>query len=134
MTKKRRKIMGWTLIMIVLAVIYYFLQLNWISVTTHVIHLDDLPKEFDGYKIVQLSDLHNQEFGYENERLIERINQIKPDIIVMTGDMLTNTREVSTNGDVLIKLVESLNQQYPIYYVTGEHEEGLYYEDRNKYQ
>ena len=134
MTKKRRKIMGWTLIMIVLAVIYYFLPLNWISVTTHVIHLDDLPKEFDGYKIVQLSDLHNQEFGYENERLIERINQIKPDIIVMTGDMLTNTREVSTNGDVLIKLVESLNQQYPIYYVTGEHEEGLYYEDRNKYQ
>ena len=134
MTEKRRKIMGWTLIMIVLAVIYYFLQLNWISVTTHVIHLDDLPKEFDGYKIVQLSDLHNQEFGYENERLIERINQIKPDIIVMTGDMLTNTREVSTNGDVLIKLVESLNQQYPIYYVTGEHEEGLYYEDRNKYQ
>ena len=134
MTKKRRKIMGWTLIMIVLAVIYYFLQLNWISVTTHVIHLDDLPKQFDGYKIVQLSDLHNQEFGYENERLIERINQIKPDIIVMTGDMLTNTREVSTNGDVLIKLVESLNQQYPIYYVTGEHEEGLYYEDRNKYQ
>ena len=134
MTKKRRKIMGWTLIMIVLAVIYYFLQLNWISVTTHVIHLDDLPKEFDGYKIVQLSDLHNQEFGYENERLIERINQIKPDIIVMTGDMLTNTRDVSTNGDVLIKLVESLNQQYPIYYVTGEHEEGLYYEDRNKYQ
>ena len=134
MTKKRRKIMGWTLIMIVLAVIYYFLQLNWISVTTHVIHLDDLPKEFDEYKIVQLSDLHNQEFGYENERLIERINQIKPDIIVMTGDMLTNTREVSTNGDVLIKLVESLNQQYPIYYVTGEHEEGLYYEDRNKYQ
>ena len=134
MIEKRRKIMGWTLIMIVLAVIYYFLQLNWISVTTHVIHLDDLPKEFDGHKIVQLSDLHNQEFGYENERLIERINQIKPDIIVMTGDMLTNTREVSTNGDVLIKLVESLNQQYPIYYVTGEHEEGLYYEDRNKYQ
>ena len=81
MTKKRRKIMGWTLIMIVLAVIYYFLQLNWISVTTHVIHLDDLPKEFDGYKIVQLSDLHNQEFGYENERLIERINQIKQIIL-----------------------------------------------------
>ena len=134
MTKKRRKIMGWTLIIVTLAVIYYFLQLNWISVTTHVIQLDDLPKEFDGYKIVQLSDLHNQEFGYENERLIERINQIQPDIIVMTGDMLTNTREVSTNGDVLIKLVESLNQQYPIYYVTGEHEEGLYYEDRNKYQ
>lgn len=134
MIEKRRKIMVWTLIMIMLAVIYYFLQLNWISVTTHVIHLDDLPKEFDGYKIVQLSDLHNQEFGYENERLIERINQIQPDIIVMTGDMLTNMREVSNNGDVLIKLLENLNQEYPIYYVTGEHEEGLYYEDRNKYQ
>lgn len=134
MGKKRRKTIIFTLIIIILAVIYYFLQLNWISVTTNIIHLGDLPKEFDGYSIVQLSDLHNQEFGNENERLVKKINKIQPDMIVITGDMLTNTREISNNGDVLIKLLENLNKEYPIYYVTGEHEEGLYYEDRNKYQ
>ena len=134
MGKKRRKTIIFTLIIIILAVIYYFLQLNWISVTTNIIHLGDLPKEFDGYSIVQLSDLHNQEFGNENERLVKKINKIQPDMIVITGDMLTNTREISNNGDVLIKLLENLNNEYPSYYVTGEHEEGLYYEDRNKYQ
>lgn len=133
MVKKRRKIIIFILILI-FSVVYYFLQLNWISVTNYNVQLDDLPEEFDGYMIVQLSDLHNKEFGYGNKRLVKRINKIKPDMIIITGDMLTNTRDVQNNGDVLIKLLENLNNGYPIYYVTGEHEEGLYYEDRNKYQ
>ena len=134
MGKKHRKTIIFILIIMIFSVIYYFLQLNWISATTHIVYLDDLPKEFDGYKIVQLTDLHNKEFGSENERLVKKINEIQPDMIVMTGDMLTNTRDVANNGDVLIKLLENLNKNYPIYYVTGEHEEGLYYEDTNKYQ
>ena len=73
MGKKRRKTIIFTLIIIILSAIYYFLQLNWISVTTNIVHLDDLPKEFDGYRIVQLSDLHNKEFGSENKRLVKKI-------------------------------------------------------------
>jgi len=134
MAKKRRKIIIFALIIISFLVVYYFLQLNWISVTNDTVYLDGLPEEFDGYKIVHLSDLHNKEFGSGNKRLVNKINKIKPDIIVITGDMLTNKRDVPNNGDVLIKLLENLNDVYPIYYVTGEHEEGLYYEDRNKYQ
>ena len=78
MGKKHRKTIIFTLIIMILSVIYYFLQLNWISVTTHIVYLDDLPKEFDGYKIVQLTDLHNKEFGSENERLVKKINEIQP--------------------------------------------------------
>ena len=134
MAIKRKKTTIFTLAILIFSIIYYFLQLNWISVTNETVHLDDLPEEFDSYKIVQLTDLHNKEFGNENKRLVKKINKIKPDMIVITGDMLTNSREVPNNGDVLITFLESLNQGYPIYYVTGEHEEGLYYEDRNKYQ
>ncbi|MEQ6389701.1 metallophosphoesterase [Bacillaceae bacterium S4-13-58] len=93
-----------------------------------------MPEEFDGFKIVQLSDLHNKEFGEGNKRLVNKINKIKPDIIVITGDMLNNSQDIPNNGEVLIELLENLNNNYPTYYVTGEHEEGLYYEDRNKYQ
>ncbi|MGY4688539.1 metallophosphoesterase [Salibacterium sp. K-3] len=134
MAKKRRKIITFSLGILIFSLVYYFLQLNWISVTNEKVHLDDLPEEFDGYKIVQLSDLHNKEFGDGNQRLAKKINKIKPDMIVITGDMLTNARDVPNNGDVLINLLENIHKGYPIYYVTGEHEEGLYYEDRNKYQ
>ncbi|MFJ7941685.1 metallophosphoesterase [Peribacillus sp. NPDC096622] len=134
MVKKRRKILVITLTILIILVVYYLLQLNWISASNETVHLEDLPEEFDGFKVVQLSDLHNKEFGEGNKRLVKKINKIEPDIIVITGDMLNNSHDIPNNGEVLIKLLENLNNNYPIYYVTGEHEEGLYYEDRNKYQ
>lgn len=134
MIKKRRKILIVTFSILICLIAYYFVQLNWISVSNESVRLEDLPKEFDGFKIVQLSDLHNKEFGEENKRLVNKINKIEPDIIVITGDMLNNSHDIANNGEVLINFIVNLNDNYPIYYVTGEHEEGLYYEDRNKYQ
>lgn len=131
---KRAKIIIIVIGAILLVISYCFLQLNWISTTNETIYLGNLPEEFNDFKILQLSDLHNKEFGENNKRLVRKINKSKPDIIVITGDMLTNTRKVSNNGEVLIKFIQNLDNSYPIYYVTGEHEEGLYYEDRNKYQ
>ncbi|MGG0177538.1 metallophosphoesterase [Gottfriedia acidiceleris] len=133
MVKKGRKIIVFILALVICLIVYYFLQLNWISITNETVHLNDLPPEFNGYKIVQLSDLHNKEFGEGNKKLANKINKIKPDMIVITGDMLNNNHDILNNGEVLIKLLRNLNNNYPIYYVTGEHEEGLYYEDRNKY-
>lgn len=134
MFKKSGKIIVFILAILIFFVVYLYVQVNWISVTNETVHLGDLPEEFDNYKIVQLSDLHNKEFGGGNKRLVNEINKIKPDIIVITGDMLNNSQDIPNNGEVLIKLLENLNNNYPIYYVTGEHEEGLYYEDLNKYQ
>ncbi len=133
MVKKRRKALVITLAILIFMVVYYFLQLNWISVSNETIQIEDLPKEFNGFKVVQLSDLHNKEFGEGNKRLAKKIKRIDPDIIIITGDMLNNSQDIPNNGEVLIKLIKNLNNNYPIYYVTGEHEEGLYYEDRNKY-
>lgn len=134
MVDRGRKKLVITLAILIFLVVYYFLQLNWISVSKEIVILEDLPKEFDGFKIVQLSDLHNKEFGEGNKGLLKKINEIEPNIIVITGDMLNNSQDIPDNGEVLIELLENLNDNYPTYYVTGEHEEGLYYEDRNKYQ
>ncbi|MFS0879601.1 hypothetical protein CHH83_10060 [Bacillus sp. 7586-K] len=134
MVKKRSKKFVIVLAILICSIVYYFSQLNWISVTNEAVQLDDLPVEFDGFKIVHLSDLHNKEFGKGNNRLVKKINEIEPDMIVITGDMLNNSHDIPNNGEILLELVDNLNNNYPIYYVTGEHEEGLYYEDRNKYQ
>ena len=58
-----------------------------IDVTEHTIENVNLPKNFGGFKIVHLSDLHNTEFGKDNEKLLKIIKEQKPDIIVITGDI-----------------------------------------------
>ena len=59
-----------------------------LSVTKRALTFNDLPKEFDGFKIAQLSDLHSKVFGKKNDILIDKVQKLKPDIIVCTGDMI----------------------------------------------
>lgn len=132
MIKKKRKKLFILLTIIASITLFLYVQLNWISITKENINVNNLPSAFNGFKILQLSDLHSKPFGNDSDGLIKKINKIDPNIIVMTGDMRTNTPE--DNGEVLMTLVRGLNGRYPVYYVTGEHEEGKYYEDENKYR
>ena len=74
-----------------------------------------MPEEFEDFKIVQLSDLHNKEFGEGSKRLVKKINKIEPDIIVITGDMLNNSHDIANNGDILMNLIANVNDNDPIY-------------------
>lgn len=78
-----------------------------------------IPSAFDGFKIAHISDLHNAEFGQDNEYLINEIKEISPDIIVMTGDMVDSSR---TNIDIAVSFAEKASEIAPCYYVTGNHE------------
>ena len=49
--------------------------------------IDGLPSNFDGYTILQISDLHGRMFGEGQSRLLEAINSVEHDIIALTGDM-----------------------------------------------
>ena len=73
----------------------------------------------DGYRIVQISDLHNAKFGQNNEKLIRKIAGLEPDMIVVSGDLVDSNH---TDLDVAIHFMESVTQICPVYYVTGNHE------------
>lgn len=89
-------------------------------VTTEIeIQNEKIPENFSGYRIVHISDLHNTEFGKNNKRLIEEIEKAKPDIIVMTGDMIDIYRP---DIDVVLHLAENLVQIAPTYFVSGNHD------------
>ena len=47
-----------------------------------------IPAAFSGFRIAQVSDLHNAEFGKGNKKLLELLSESKPDIIVITGDFV----------------------------------------------
>lgn len=72
------------------------------------------------FKIVLLTDLHGVSFGKGNNRLINKINAIKPDIIMIAGDLYTAYKNSDTT--VPRELLANLALRYPVYYANGNHE------------
>lgn len=72
-----------------------------------------------GVRIIQLSDLHGTSYGNDNERLLERIEALKPDIILCTGDIIDSLAE---DTDYATSLCEKLSDIAPSYYIYGNNE------------
>lgn len=92
---------------------------NALTVSEFDIESDMIPKSFDGFRIIQISDLHNAEFGEQNHDLLEKIRSAKPDIIVITGDLVDCRR---TDCDIAIRFAEEAVKIAPTYYIPGNHE------------
>lgn len=112
---------------ILLACLYYF-SVN-ISVTHYNLKSERLPEEFDGYKILQISDFHTATFTGGTEALIKKVKKEKPDIVVLTGDLIDETR---INLQPVIQLVTGLQAIAPVYSVSGNHD--VWYSNFNEYQ
>lgn len=93
---------------------------NNICVSEYKIKSSKVPNNFSGFKILQLSDLHNKSFGNKNKNLIKKINKISPDIIVITGDMIVRQKD---DYSVFLDLTSELSKLYKIYYISGNHEQ-----------
>lgn len=74
-------------------------------------------------KAVVLADLHNKKYGKENERLLQAIDEIRPDMILIAGDILTAKPKASL--ETAVDLLTKLAGKYPIYYGNGNHEHRL---------
>lgn len=90
------------------------LELNCYTITS-----EELPEEFDGYRMAQVSDLHNAEMGKDNEKLLTMLQNAQPDIIVITGDLIDSR---DTDLAVALRFAEQAIKIAPCYYVTGNHE------------
>ena len=78
-----------------------------------------LPASFSGFRIAHVSDLHNTEFGKDNTKLLRMISESRPDIIVITGDLVDSNR---TDIDVALAFAGKSAEIAPTYYVSGNHE------------
>lgn len=81
-----------------------------------------LPEGFEGFRIAQISDLHNAEFGEKNRKLLSMLAEANPDIIVLTGDIIDSR---NTNVEISLAFAEEAVKIAPCYYVTGNHEARL---------
>ncbi len=103
--------------------VIWIYQTNVTVGTTHYkIESSRLPEAFNHFKIVSVSDLHNAKFGKDNGVIIRSVKEEKPDIIVITGDLVDYSKTDIATAEALVK---ELVKIAPCYYVTGNHEAWL---------
>ncbi|MEH6939067.1 metallophosphoesterase [Bacillus sp. JJ664] len=119
MKKFKRKNIIIFLIGILVTVLFCYYQNNAIEVNETIIQSREIPKQFNNFKMIQLSDLHGKEFGKEQNNLVRKIKNEKPDMIVFTGDLIDSKHYVEKYS---LKLMEEIVKIAPVYYVTGNHE------------
>lgn len=90
-----------------------------IEVSKRTVESVFLPENFNDFRIVQVSDLQSQKFGENQQDLIKEVRRAKPDIIVITGDLIDRNH---TDFRLAMQAVEGLNDLAPVFYVNGNHE------------
>ena len=124
---KRTEIVLITAAVLVPALLIWLLLANSSPAATQVaVASGALPGAFEGFKIAHVSDLHNAVFGRENEKLLSLIRAAEPDIIAITGDLIDSRH---TDIDSALAFVEAAAEIAPVYYVTGNHESRLDFDE-----
>lgn len=117
--KKALKIILIIFILIILFLITeVIISYKCLTVTDYNIQSDKIKEDM---KIVLISDLHDSEFGKDNQRLINKIKKQHPDLILMDGDMIN---EEAKDPGVATNLIKELTKSVPVYYAMGNHELG----------
>lgn len=119
--KRMKRLLVGLLIFCGIAVFCYF-ENNAITVSEYEIASEKIPESFDGFVVVQLSDLHNKLFGKDQKRLMKHVKEQNPDMIVITGDLIDSNHPDVETGLLLAK--EALKIA-PVYFVTGNHDNWL---------
>ena len=117
--RKRGMALIFFLVLILLA--YIFSPRGRVDVTNYTIQNSKIPQKFDGFKIVQVSDYHNEDW---EDKIVNLIKKENPDIIAVTGDLIDSRK---TNPDLAYEFINKIKDICPIFYVTGNHEAVINY-------
>lgn len=117
--KIKRSVIGYGITITAALASFLYWQNRGIVVNRIDYQNDKLPKSYQGYRILQVSDLHNTLFGEKQKRLIKYTKEIAPDMITITGDLIDCHR---TDLEVAMAYVREAVKIAPVYYVSGNHE------------
>jgi len=81
-----------------------YIEPNWIAVDKVTIKNNNFPAEVDNLTIAHISDLHIWKEGLRERLLVKKINSLKPDIILVTGDFLTEWEGIPAVLSVFSKI------------------------------
>lgn len=97
-------------------IVNIFIIYNWMTVSNFTIKSQQIKNPI---RIVFVSDLHEHEFGEKNYKLVNKMKEQKPDLILLDGDIINAD---SKDSYVAIDLIKRLKMIAPVYYSLGNHE------------
>ena len=118
MNRKKRVLFVVVFVLVVL-IVWTLWGNTALEVNEYEVVSDRISQGFEGFRIAQVSDLHNAEFGEGNEKLIQLLSQTDPDIIVLTGDLIDSRH---TDIEIALDFARQAIKLAPVYYVSGNHE------------
>lgn len=119
-SNRKKYIKSAIVLLIVISLLLFCSNQNrHLETTYYTYKAEQLGVDLDGYRIVQISDLHNAKFGKDNQKLVDKIRECEPDMIVLTGDLVDSNH---INVDRAVQFVDEIVKICPVYYVTGNHE------------
>ena len=124
--KKEKKRSKYLILLLLIIGIFFIIWTLWsnkaLEANKVTITSNRIPSAFSGFRIAQISDLHNAKFGEDNAMLLKMLSECEPDIIVITGDLVDANH---TDIDVALAFAEEAVGIAPTYYVTGNHEASI---------
>lgn len=95
-------------------------------VISHTLEFEDLPDEFDGFTIAQISDIHSGSFDNKEkvEYGVQMVNELGADAVMFTGDMVNN---IATEAEPWIDTFKKLSGKNGVFSILGNHDYGDYW-------
>lgn len=115
----KRKVIFFIILLLFIVIGWLIWSNKTIKTTDITVSSNNLPTEFNNYKIAHISDFHNAEFGEKNSKIIDILKNQNPDIIAVTGDLVDSNH---TNIDIAVSFMKQAVKIAPCFYVTGNHE------------
>lgn len=98
--------------MIILSLAFYlYFENSFLSISNYKVQNKNIPKSFNNFKIAHISDFHNTNIERLNKALIYNIKKEKPDIIVITGDLIDAR---NTKTEISLNLIKEIKKYAPI--------------------
>lgn len=109
----------YVLLFLALFIIYCTIEHQLFLTSKKDIYLKELPKSFDRFRVLQISDLHHRNFGKNQSRITKRAEKLSPDIIVITGDLVSRDQRDFIKTEIFCRTLVSIA---PVFFSIGNHE------------
>ena len=112
----KRMVLFIVVIVIGILVVETVISYHWIKVNEYSVSAKEIQSPV---RLIVISDLHDHKFGNDNGKLVDKVKDQDPDIILMCGDFLN---EDSKDHIEVVKLIEKFKSIAPVYFALGNHE------------